>query len=33
MDPASVLGLVDHPDVVPLAAEVKAKLESVLSTL
>ena len=26
MDPASVLSLVDHPDVEPLAAEVKAKL-------
>ncbi len=33
MDPASVLGLVDHPDVVPLAVEVKAKLENVLSAL
>ena len=33
MDPGSVLGLVDHPDVVPLAAEVKATLENVLNAL
>lgn len=33
MDPGSVLGLVDHPDVVPLAAEVKARLERVMSSL
>lgn len=33
MDPASVLGLVDDPAVVPLAAEVKAKLERVLDAL
>lgn len=33
MDPASVLGLVDDPAVVPLAAEVKAKLERVLNGL
>ena len=33
MDPASVLGLVDHPDVVPLAGQVKAKLERVLAAL
>jgi len=33
MDPGSVLGLVDNPDVVPLAEQVKAKLERVLSAL
>ena len=33
MDPTSVLGLVDDPAVVPLAAEVKAKLERVLNGL
>lgn len=33
MDPASVLGLVDDPAVVPLAAEVKAKLVRVLNAL
>jgi uncharacterized protein (DUF302 family) len=33
MDPASVLGLVDHPDVEPLAGEVKARLERVLAAL
>jgi len=33
MDPASVLGLVDDPAVIPLAAEVKAKLERVLDAL
>lgn len=33
MDPASVLGLVDDPAVIPLAAEVKAKLVRVLDAL
>ncbi len=33
MDPAAVLGLVDNPAVVPLASEVKAKLERVLDAL
>ncbi|NQV87358.1 MAG: DUF302 domain-containing protein [Woeseiaceae bacterium] len=33
MDPASVLGLVDDPAVIPLAAEVRAKLERVLDAL
>jgi uncharacterized protein (DUF302 family) len=33
MDPGSVLGLVDNPDVVPLAEQVKAKLERVLAAL
>ena len=33
MDPASVLSLVDHPGVEPLAAEVKEKLERVLEAL
>ena len=33
MDPGSVLGLVDNPDVVPLAEQVKAKLERVLADL
>ena len=33
MDPGSVLGLVDNPDVEPLAAEVKEKLERVLAAL
>jgi len=33
MDPGSVLGLVDNPDVLPLAEQVKAKLERVLSAL
>ncbi len=33
MDPASVLGLVDDPAVIPLAAEVKAKLVRVLNAL
>lgn len=33
MDPQSVLSLVDNPDVEPLAAEVKAKLERVLEAL
>ena len=33
MDPGSVLGLVNNPDVEPLAAEVRAKLERVLEAL
>ena len=33
MDPESVLSLVDHPGVEPLAAEVKSKLERVLESL
>ena len=33
MDPESVLSLVDHPDVEPLAGEVKSRLERVLETL
>jgi uncharacterized protein (DUF302 family) len=33
MDPGSVLGLVDNPDVEPLAAQVKEKLERVLAAL
>ena len=33
MDPGSVLGLVDNPDVVPLAEQVRAKLERVLAAL
>ena len=33
MDPESVLSLVDHPGVKPLASEVKAKLERVLAEL
>ena len=33
MDPKSVLSLVDHPGVEPLAGEVKARLERVLATL
>jgi uncharacterized protein (DUF302 family) len=33
MDPGSVLGLVDNPDVVPLAEQVKARLERVLAAL
>ena len=33
MDPGSVLGLVDNPDVEPLAAQVKEKLEHVLAAL
>ena len=33
MDPASVLSLVDDPKVVPLAAEVKSKLERVMASL
>ncbi len=33
MDPGSVLGLVDNPDVEPLAEQVKDKLERVLAAL
>ena len=33
MDPAAVLGLVDDPAVIPLATEVKKKLERVLDVL
>ena len=33
MDPGSVLGLVDNPDVVPLAEQVREKLERVLAAL
>ena len=33
MDPGSVLGLVDNPDVVPLAEQGKEKLERVLAAL
>jgi uncharacterized protein (DUF302 family) len=33
MDPASVLGLVDRADIVPLAAKVRSKLEKVLAAL
>ncbi len=33
MDPGSVLGLVDNPDVEPLAEQVKEKLERVLAAL
>ena len=33
MDPGAVLGLVDNPDVEPLAAEVKKRLERVLDAL
>jgi len=33
MDPASVLSLVDHPGIEPLAAEVKAKLERACDAL
>ncbi len=33
MDPQSVLSLVDHPGVEPLAGEVKSRLERVLATL
>lgn len=33
MDPGSILGLVDNPDVVPLAGQVKEKLERVLAAL
>jgi len=33
MDPQSVLSLVDHPGVEPLAGEVKARLERVLAAI
>jgi uncharacterized protein (DUF302 family) len=33
MDPASVLSLVDHPGVAPLAAEVKARLQKACEAL
>jgi uncharacterized protein (DUF302 family) len=33
MDPGSVLGLVDHPDIARLAGQVKAKLLNVLAAL
>ena len=33
MDPGSVLGLVDNPDVEPLAEQVREKLERVLAAL
>ena len=33
MDPGSVLSLVDHPDVKPLAADVKERLKRVLEAL
>lgn len=33
MDPGSVLGLVDNPDVEPLAKQVREKLERVLAAL
>jgi uncharacterized protein (DUF302 family) len=33
MDPASVLSLVDHPGVAPLAAQVREKLEKVYNAL
>jgi len=33
MDPNAVLGLVDRPEVAPIAAEVRARLERVLSAL
>ena len=33
MDPGSVLGLVDNPDVEPLAQQVREKLERVLAAL
>jgi uncharacterized protein (DUF302 family) len=33
MDPASVLSLVDHPGVEPLASEVKGRLQKVLAAL
>ena len=33
MDPGSVLGLVDHPGVEPLAVQVKEKLQRVLAAL
>ena len=33
MDPGSILGLVDHPDIEPLAAQVKEKLQRVMAAL
>lgn len=33
MDPEAVLSLVDHPDVAPLAADVKARLERACNAL
>jgi uncharacterized protein (DUF302 family) len=33
MDPAAVLGLVDRPEVAPIAAEVKRRLERVIASL
>jgi uncharacterized protein (DUF302 family) len=33
MDPASVLSLVDEPNIEPLAGEVKAKLERVMASI
>ena len=33
MDPESVMSLVDHPDIAPMAGEVKAKLERVLEAI
>ena len=33
MDPGSVLGLVDHPAIEPLAAQVKEKLQRVMAAL
>ena len=33
MDPASVLSLVDHPGIAPLAAQVREKLEKVCDAL
>ncbi len=33
MDPGSILGLVDHPGIEPLAAQVKEKLQRVMAAL
>ena len=33
MDPGSILGLVDHPGIEPLAAQVKVKLQRVMAAL
>lgn len=33
MDPGSVLGLVDHPDIVPLADQVREKLQNVMTAI
>jgi hypothetical protein len=33
MDPDSVMGLVGRPEVVPIASEVRARLERVLAAL